>query len=127
VTPSEVKICPKCGSNNVEIGEATPPHAGSLRCLDCRHHRWLPKPDREKRRRSSSLALARKYGRGVCELCRRSATEIPAPECLEGHHLIAVDDDGDDSRENVIVVCSSCHSLVHHQQTYLGHYRQEKA
>jgi len=115
--------CPKCGSGNVVIGGKSGPHFGSVRCRDCGQSCWLPKPENEKKRRRSSLGLARKYSRGFCDLCQRTPAELPHPEVLEGHHVKEVVDGGTDDRSNVWVVCSSCHALIHHQRTYLGHYR----
>lgn len=37
-------VCLKCGSTNVQEGPGTAKHYKSLRCLDCRAHRWLPHP-----------------------------------------------------------------------------------
>lgn len=37
--------CHACGSNNVLQLDGWGPHAGAVRCLDCRAHRWLRKDD----------------------------------------------------------------------------------
>jgi len=36
--------CAKCGAPTV-LGPGTKPHHASIRCTQCRAHRWLPKPE----------------------------------------------------------------------------------
>ena len=37
-------VCLRCGSRTVERGPGSGQHYASLRCRDCRSHRWLARP-----------------------------------------------------------------------------------
>jgi hypothetical protein len=39
---------------------------------------------------------------------------------LTSHHVQEINEGGPDVPENIWVLCSSCHRLVHHQRTYLN-------
>lgn len=55
-------------------------------------------------------------------MCLRLEAELPATQDLDGHHVVEYSAGGTDDRTNVWILCTSCHRLVHHQRTYLGHY-----
>lgn len=94
-----------------------------MRCNKCGTFWWQPKPENEKSKRPAKhVALAKKYGHGVCELCESPEAGLPRPQVLEGHHVVEYEDGGSDDRGNVWVVCTACHKLIHHLRTYLGHY-----
>ena len=122
--------CPQCGGA-VRI-ELTPhlTHHARFRCSRCNCHvEWMPKPRPEgapRRRGASSKELVVRYGQGYCEMCLRKVEELPIKEVLIGHHVIPWSKGGSDARENVWIVCTSCHGLIHHQRTYLGHYHQRE-
>jgi hypothetical protein len=118
--------CRQCGARDDELAVAMGPHPGGHHArVDCRRCgtfvRWLPKPGNERSRRGSA-ELRDRYSKGYCEVCRRGVEEIPLPGVLEPHHVIEVQEGGGDERENVWIVCTSCHRLIHHQRTYFGHY-----
>lgn len=52
-------------------------------------------------------------------MCRRE--ELPLPEVLEAHHVVEVQEGGSDERDNLWIVCTACHSMIHYLRTYLGH------
>lgn len=122
--------CRHCGSRSLR--EVPGPHrAGHYARADCsecgRFVRWLPKPQEGKRRRKGQAALLRRYSNEHCELCMRKSGDLPLPQVLEAHHVVEVKDGGTDERENVWVVCTHCHRLIHHFRTYMGHYRNSAA
>ena len=116
--------CPKCKRRwevEYEIKQ-TGPHWAKLRCKACNCVWFAPKPDKDKAKRPSSQAkLVKRYSRGFCELCLIPADRIPPPEILTAHHVTEFQDGGDESRENIWILCTRCERLVHHQRTYLGH------
>ncbi len=110
------KTCKQCGSDNL-LAEETPdtPHHAKEMCGDCgAYQRWLPKPDSEKARRPAAHRdLVRKYSEGYCELCLIAEDNLPAEQTLEGHHIIEHQDGGGEGRENIQIVCTKCHKLIH--------------
>jgi ribosomal protein L34E len=115
--------CPSCGGTDGEITLRNDKHYADLTCLDCgRHIKFVGNPDKN-RRPESHKKIARKYSQGYCQLCLRKENELPPRESLEGHHVIEFQDGGGDTKDNTWVVCTSCHVLIHHQRTYLGHYK----
>jgi hypothetical protein len=116
--------CPRCKRRwEVEFEiKQTGPHWAKLRCKACGCVWFPPKPDRDKAKRPSRQAkLVKRYSRGYCELCLIPADKIPSPEILTAHHVQEFHDAGDESRENIWILCSRCERLVHHQRTYIGH------
>ena len=101
-------------------------HYARIECGSCdRFIKWEGKPDSEKKNasRKNQAKLLNRFGRGFCELCLRPGDSLPLPQVLEAHHIIPVEDGGGDERENIQIVCTACHRLIHHQRTYLGHYQ----
>ncbi len=105
------------------------PHWAKETCTACRRFlRWLPKPDREKTKREAKhVDLVRKHGRGFCELCLIRESHLPQPQTLEAHHVIEYANGGDADRENILIVCTACHALIHWRRTYLAHLLPEGA
>lgn len=127
-----VRKCPSHGDVEVKVLRPDLPavlwpggHWGKGVCPQCdRYLCWVPKPNDDAtkyRRPASHKELADKYSQGFCELCMRDEKDLPAPQVLEGHHVVEFDDGGSNERSNVWVVCTACHRLIHHQRTYLGH------
>jgi hypothetical protein len=115
--------CPKCAADDFRFVPSATGREGGVRCNKCGTFWWQPKPENEKTKRPARhVALAKKYGQGFCEMCLRQESELPATQDLDGHHVLEYADGGTDDRANVWVVCTSCHRLIHHQRTYLGHY-----
>lgn len=118
--------CPRCGDGG--------PHAVTLmtegkhyakaRCVACDAFlRWLPKPadDATKYKRPQKHRnLVAEYGSGYCEMCLREQHELAKGESLEAQHVIEFQDGGSEKRENIWILCTSCHSLVHWLRRYKG-------
>lgn len=103
-----------------------------FKCMDraCGHFLWLPQPENAKRtRRKSHRELVERYGSGFCQMCRiEESSLMPPGSQLVAHHVIEVDaENGGDERENIWILCPSCHSLIHHERTYRGFYRKRGA
>lgn len=118
-------ICQYCGSDRHRriLGPHPGGHYAKIVCLECdRFHKWEGKPEGTPKRRKNQAKLLERYSKGFCELCLRQSNQIPLPQVLEAHHVIPVTDGGSDDRDNIQIVCTACHKLIHHQRTYLGHY-----
>lgn len=115
--------CRKCGSSNVDPEWREDRQQYATRCGDCQAFTWQPKdPENKYRRESKHLDLVKKKGLDYCEICLRKKDEIPPPGTLEAHHIVEYKDGGSDNLENILIACTACHKLIHHQRTYLGHY-----
>lgn len=92
-------------------------HYGKMVCGDCGHFiRWLPKPTKlaGKRREQASLKQLF-FDEGVtwCQMCMRDESDLPSGIVLHVHHLTEVQDGGGNARENLLLVCSLCHQMIH--------------
>lgn len=82
---------------------------------------WAPKPENEKvKRPAKHKSLVDKYGNGFCELCLRMESELESWHTLEGHHILEFSEGGSEKAENVLIVCTACHKLIHWLRTYHG-------
>ena len=117
--------CQHCGAIWDHPVEFTPegPHHGKVICGKCdRFIRWIPKPDRDKSKRTGKhRKLVKKYGDGYCQLCLTLEERLPAGETLEGHHIVEYQNGGQPSKDNTLILCSACHSLVNWRRTYRRH------
>lgn len=117
--------CDRCGSTAEPetIIEPAGKHYARLVCGGCK--RWikfLPKPDSEKvGRPKAHTNLVDRYGHGYCELCLRIKAELPKGQTLEAQHVLEFQHGGSEARENIWIVCTSCHLLIHHMRNYHGH------
>lgn len=120
--------CKYCGSSVLTVYPAygTQHYAKAVcprhQCAKFSH--WVSKPKQEKKqKRSDTKGLLEKYSKGYCELCLRLSDDLPSKTVLHAHHVIEKKDGGDESKENIWIVCTMCHRQIHHQRTYLGHYK----
>lgn len=114
--------CKSCNSPNlVERLRPDTQHHAELVCADCGTYQcWLPKPDSKKAKRPAAhRELVKKFSRGFCVLCLTKEGDLPKGRALEGHHIEEYQHDGSDDRENVQIVCTGCHKLIHWRRTYL--------
>lgn len=122
------KPCQRCGSMETRI-EIIPngPHYAKELCMRCGVYiRWIAKPGNLKpKRQKSHTDLVEKYSRGFCEICGILQSRIPNNETMEAHHVVEYQSDGDRERENIEIVCTACHNLIHWRRTYLHHLAPE--
>jgi 5-methylcytosine-specific restriction endonuclease McrA len=59
---------------------------------------------------------AKRRAHGVCQLCDQPAPFVDrnGRPYLEAHHVIWLDEGGDDSIDNVVALCPNCHRKMHH-------------
>ena len=127
--PNEVftpKNCKHCGIQvePVTFGEINDMHGYKLRCPHCKRvvgwggKRQVVKTENGERTRSSQWS-AKRLNKDFCEMCQRPKDFLGHGERLEVHHVTEIDQGGEDVPENIWVLCTPCHRLVHHQRTYL--------
>lgn len=113
-----------------ELNGTKGPHWGEARCLKC--DSWIefvskPGELRDKARRESAhKKIAKKYSEGYCQVCLILEDKLPLGESLEGHHIVEYQDGGEPTRENTLICCTACHSLIHWRRTYQQHIVGEK-
>ena len=118
--------CKTCGMQTETVLVETPesPHYGKLECAKCgRYIKFVPKPDTDTtkyRRPQQHRSLVEKYSNGVCEFCLCSELELRPGTVLEAHHVHKYKNGGLDERENIWILCTKCHRLVHWMRRYVG-------
>ena len=97
-------------------------HYADKRCDSCgRHLGFVPKPDSDPTKYSrpkSHQQLVEKFSNGFCELCLAKVEDLPKGQSMEAHHIIEFKDGGKSDRENIWIVCTGCHRLIHWRRTY---------
>lgn len=116
--------CRFCGGATVVRPRPDTQHYGEIVCVLCsRHNRWEAKPVERKKTRTDTKGLLEIFSNGYCEMCLRS--KLPSGTVLQAHHVLPKKDGGGEERENIWILCSMCHKQVHHNRTYLGHYKDD--
>jgi len=106
--------CPSCNGNHLcediftEKQRETTIHFGKLYCAKCNKFiRWLSKDEIEGRHKRIKKRILKdiKY----CEICLKSNIVI------NEHHILPFEiyPELDDDQGNRLVVCTSCHSIIH--------------
>ena len=123
--------CKKCGHTGqpIDTGVVNEVHGHKLLCAHCGaflawggRDKSIKKTDGE--RAFSTQWTPKRLGVEECQLCRREKDFVEAGgEKLESHHLRSIKDGGEDKPYNILVVCTPCHRVIHHNQTYYGHMR----
>lgn len=110
-----------CGTTDVRF-TPTPelPHFGREDCEHCgRFVRWVPKPEADRvRRPSAHRNLVKKFSKGFCEMCLTPENELPLGQTLEAQHVQEFAEGGDETRENIWIICTACHKLIHCIRTH---------
>lgn len=108
--------CQTCESRgpHVEVPETNGVHHARLVCGNCHKFiRWVPKPKTDKRKRPTAHGdLVHKYSTGICEMCHTLEDELFKGDTLEAHHVKEYIDEGSNTRENIWIVCTTCHDEI---------------
>ena len=95
-------------------------HYAKETCEECgRFVKWLPKPKNEGKRpknKHTAASLEINY----CQMCCRHRSKLGNGGSLEVHHVEEISSGGGDIPENIWVVCTSCHRMIHHFRVYLN-------
>jgi len=117
----ETDHCHKCGSNDFTYRPGTAQHYKGRICNKCHTFSWISKPEEiAYKRPKNQTELVQKYSRGYCEICLIPEDRLPRWESLEAQHIIEYQAGGSSERENIIIVCTRCHRLIHWLRTYVG-------
>lgn len=122
---TETAKCPKCDY----VGERGPgigPHYGYI---DCPTHKrvWLSKNEKNKKRKTNielRYELPIKY-QTFCWWCGRHSEHIKnlRPRTwMEVHHIIPVENEGTNDRDNLMLLCKECHDECHRKRELLNRY-----
>ncbi len=119
--------CKYCGSTKI-ITSPRPDvvHGYEYPCSSCgRHNGWagLPK-NKVKNEKRPSFPSPEELKISWCQICREPKTALRELETLHTHHLSGTPTDN--TRLNLLVVCTSCHTLIHHEITYRHEHRPRK-
>jgi len=103
-------FCKHCQEEVVEEVQIRPdtPHYAEYRCTVCyKHIKWIPKD--KQRRQASKVPITIDF----CQLCNRNKSNFGINEVLERHHIQQIKDNGLDVAENIWILCTRCHNLIH--------------
>lgn len=116
----EFRMCKRCGKETLHIIEKLDKgvHYSKIICVQCRSVTWGRKPKNEGKRKKNKFT-PNSLGVGFCQMCLREKKNLLGAETLEIHHVVPIDQQGDDDPENIWVVCTPCHKMIHHHRTYL--------
>jgi len=96
------------------------PHYSKHTCKNCgKFVGFGKKPGNEFKRGKNKYSPA-DIGVSFCQLCLRPIDRLGTRGVLEIHHVEEIQNGGNDVPENIWVICTSCHKLIHHQRTYLN-------
>lgn len=124
----EKKYCNRCQCEveTVEQILSEGKHYGKLNCAECGSYVcFIPKPKNGGKRKKNRF-LPHDLGVDFCQMCLRHESRLGKRDVLESHHVLEIGEGGEDLPENILVLCTSCHRLTHHQRTYLNHHLSGK-
>lgn len=111
---SNPSTCRHCGQSGVMVyRNGSGGHYAKAVCPKCDGFvSWIPAPGKKKRRPAAhrkQLAV----NADQCELCMRLKSELGSEEWFENHHIEEYAQGGSADESNFLVVCKSCHDLIH--------------
>ena len=116
--------CRNCGAQAAKATlEQDGPHFARIECEACGAWiDWLSWPLQRASERKRRRQRITRLGEDRCEICLRTQAELPPPDTVNEHHVIAHADSGASDPDNTRVYCTACHRLVEWARTYFGHY-----
>jgi len=83
---------------------------------------WEAKPenaDKKRRKPQDHLRwIFEEESIDYCQLCLRQVHQLPEHGTLHVHHIIEVQNGGEPSRNNLMLLCNACHELVYVVRKY---------
>jgi predicted RNA-binding Zn-ribbon protein involved in translation (DUF1610 family) len=118
----EKRYCNSCENEVSTMAKilSTGPHYSQYNCLDCGKFLGYGKKPGNENKRAKNKYTAEALGIDFCQMCLRKTNKLGSRGVLEVHHVEEINRDGADTPENIWVICTSCHKLIHHQRTYLN-------
>lgn len=128
MTFPETYPCRKCGGPCPITLRPDTLHYGEIRC-PLHGHSWVPKPRESKvPRKRANLSLRKLIPKSldsVCEICSREEhllKSLSPPVYFQVHHVVEHQHGGEDITENLRLVCSECHELIHARRRSFNRY-----
>ena len=114
--------CDRCKSDNIADKSFSEIHGHRYVCGDCGYTCWGGRLKiRDKNIKRPKCPTPEDLGVDYCQICLLPRESLGYAETLETHHID--DEPANNDRINLLVVCTSCHSLINHQRTYrYNHY-----
>lgn len=123
VSERECRFCGHPGGQHTIEFMTSGVHSSKVLCGGCgRGLGFDPKPETDAtkyKRPASHTDLVKKYSKGFCEMCLTPKDILPRGQTLEAQHVVEYQDGGTEDRENIWIVCTGCHRLIHWRRTYL--------
>jgi 5-methylcytosine-specific restriction endonuclease McrA len=123
------EVCVKCGERLPFTPRPQTAHYGYVRCPE---HGviWIPKPGKaNKARRSPDTNIHNHVPSGrkdFCWICLRRASflaQLRPSLQLHIHHVIPLSEGGKSETDNLMVLCSECHTDVHRRREAFTRYQ----
>ncbi len=95
-------------------------HYGKENCAVCGNYVAFAKKPKNEGKRGSSRHSPDSLNITICQMCQRPANRLGSRGVLSVHHVEEIQHGGTDDPDNIWILCTSCHRLVHHQRTYLN-------
>lgn len=113
-------FCKNCGKVEYYLKpRPDTPHEAEIKCTECHSFLGWKKKEKNEGKRPANIHSPESLGIELCQLCLLPKQHLGTHETLDIHHI---DDEPENNlRENILVVCTSCHKLIHHQRTYRNH------
>lgn len=111
--------CRNCYSTgpHIETVMTTGKHYAKLTCACGTFIRWMPKPNPDRvTRPAKHRDLVQKFSEGICQICHMEEKYLFRGESLEAHHIKEFIDGGESTRENILIVCTTCHEGIHRRR-----------
>lgn len=116
-----VLYCRNC-NENVEVNiipRPDTPHAGEIKCAVCGRFLGWKKKEKNEGKRAKQVHSPESLQIDFCQVCLLPKQHLGVNETLDIHHID--DDPENNDRLNILVACTACHKLIHHQRTYRNH------
>lgn len=115
-------FCNICQSDKepLEIPRPDTPHSAKLECPVCGNFLGWKKKAKNKYKRPKNKYTAEGLGGEYCAMCLRSRGRLGLHETLLIHHIVEIQDGGEDEPDNIWIICTHCHALIHHVRKYLN-------
>lgn len=116
------RYCNHCKQEVYTVVEilSSGPHYGKESCQICSRFVGFTKKPKNEGKRPKNKHTAKSLGITFCQMCLRHGDRLGSRGALEVHHVVEINCGGEDVPENIWVICTSCHKLIHHQRTYLN-------
>ena len=131
MTTDEQKICETCGTTGEIIETENLAHYAKCVCPKCdKWLDWVKNPENGKNQNRAEhkklIKLVNESMRDFCWNCSRDKqwlSQLKPSLHLVAHHIIEVCNGGQDTAENIQILCNECHSDVHHRRQLHQRYK----